>query len=150
MRWGPNARSSPYLRSTAALAHPAAPPTRRQPSQSDIRDGFGGGALAFNRLRIAGRVSAEDRAYSEGIDAFGEPIDQSFRNRTLTTAELAAEYEMGPERSVFAITSLNRRDYRDRQPPQPERDSRGYRHQAGATVLLPPPTRRPHNAGNLP
>src|SRR3546814_17231952 len=118
--------------------------------QYDILYGFVGGARAFNRLRIAGRVSAEDRAYSEGIDAFGEPIDQSFRNRTLTTAELAAEYEMGPERSVFAITSLNRRDYRDRQPPQPERDSRGYRHQAGATVLLPPPTRRPHNAGNLP
>lgn len=134
-------------RETEALADPAAPLNRRQPSQYDILYGFVGGARAFNRLRIAGRVSAEDRAYSEGIDAFGEPIDQSFRNRTLTTAELAAEYEMGPERSVFAITSLNRRDYRDRQPLQPERNSRGYRIEAGASFMLTPLIRSRISAG---
>src|SRR3546814_7475334 len=54
---------------------------------------------------------------------------------------------MGPERSVFAITSLNRRDYRDRQPLQPERDSRGYRIEAGASFMLTPLIRSRISAG---
>lgn len=134
-------------RETEALTEPAAPLNSREPSQYDIRAGFVGAARTFNRLRVAGRVSAEDRSYSEGIDAFGEPIDQSFRNRTLYTAELAAEYDLGPERSVFAIASVNRRDYRNRQLLQPERDSRGYRIEAGASFILTPLIRSRVSAG---
>lgn len=134
-------------RETEALTDPAAPLNSRAPSQYDVRSGFVGAARSFNRLRIAGRVGAEDRSYSEGVDAVGEPIDQSFRNRTLYTAELAAEYELGPERSVFAIASINRRDYRNRQPLQPERDSRGYRIEAGASFMLTPLIRSRISAG---
>ncbi|MDQ8755448.1 outer membrane beta-barrel protein [Sphingosinicella sp. LHD-64] len=134
-------------RETEALVDPAAPLNSVQPSQYDIRYGFVGAARQFNRLRVAGRVSAEDRSYSEGVDALGNPIDQSFRNRTLYTAELAAEYELGPERSVFAIASVNRRDYRNRPPLQPERDSRGYRIEAGASFMLTPLIRSRISAG---
>lgn len=125
-------------RETEALSDPAAPLNSVEPSQYDFVSGFLGGAHVFNRLRVAGRMSADDRAYSRGIDIFGEPIDQSFRNRTLYTGELAGEYELSPQTSVFAIASFNRRDYRNRQLLEPERDSQGYRIEAGASFMLTP------------
>lgn len=134
-------------RETEALVDPAAPLNSVEPSQYDIRYGFVGAARQFNRLRVAARVGAEDRSYSDGVDALGEPIDQSFRNRALYTAEVAAEYDLGPGRSVFAIASVNRRDYRNRQPLQPERDSRGYRIEAGASFMLTPLIRSRISAG---
>lgn len=125
-------------RETEGLADPAAPLNSRAPIQYDSRSAYLGAARGFGRLRLAGRVGAEDRSYGDGIDAFGAPIDQGFRNRTLYTADIGAEYVLGPDRSVFATAAINQRDYRNRQPLQPDRNSRGYRIEAGAAFTLTP------------
>jgi len=125
-------------RETESLNDPAAPLNRREPSQYTSLSAYAGAAHAFDRLRIAGRVSAEDRSFSTGIDQFGEPIDQSFRDRTLYTAELGAEYAVSDATSLYAEGSLNRRDYRNRVAIEPARDSQGFRIEAGAGFMLTP------------
>jgi len=134
-------------RETESLADPSAPLNSRRPVQYDILSSFVGAARGFNRLRVAGRLSAEDRRFGDGVDAFGDPIDQGFRNRSLLTAEVAMEYALGPNRSLFALVSANRRDYRNRPALDPVRDSRGYRVEAGASFMLTPLIRGRIGAG---
>lgn len=125
-------------RETESLADPSAPLNSRRPSQYDYRSGSFGAGRAFGRLSVAGRAALDDRRYKDGIDALGNPIDQSFRSRLLATGELAAEYELAADRSIFVHASANRRDYRDRPGPEPVRDSSGYRVEAGANFMLTP------------
>ena len=134
-------------RETESLTDPSAPLNSRRPSQYDYLSGSLGAGRAFGRLSIAGRAALDDRRYKDGRDAFGNPIDQSFRSRLLATGELAAEYELAADRSIFVQASANRRDYRDRRSPEPVRDSSGYRVEAGANFMLTPLIRSRIGAG---
>ena len=134
-------------RETESLTDPSAPLNSRRPSQYDFLSGSVGAGRAFGRLRIAGRASLDDRHYKDGHDALGNLIDQSFRSRLLATGEVAAEYELAADRSIFVYASGNRRDYRDHEGPEPVRDSSGYRVEAGASFMLTPLIRSRISAG---
>lgn len=134
-------------RETESPVDPSAPFNSRRPIQFDSRSAYAGAARDFGRLRIAARVAAEDRTYRNGTDFAGAPIDQSFRNRLLATAELGAEYQLSPDTSLFVQGLVNRRDYRNRPAAEPIRDSRGYRLEAGAGFMLTPLIRARLSAG---
>ncbi|WP_129792156.1 outer membrane beta-barrel protein [Sphingosinicella sp. CPCC 101087] len=134
-------------RETESLADPSVPLNTVRPSQYDFVTGSLGAGRTFNRLLVAARASVDDRSYKDGLDALGNPIEQNFRNRLLAIGEIAAEYDFGPRRSVFAQASFNRRDYRNQEGPEPIRDSSGYRVEAGASFMLTPLIRSRVSAG---
>ncbi|WOK36435.1 TonB-dependent receptor domain-containing protein [Sphingomonas sp. C3-2] len=123
-------------RETQDRADPDFPFNLQQAIQFDFASAYVGASHSFNRLRIAGRLGAEKRDYEDGRDALGAVIDQDFRNRTLYTADLAAEYGISPKTSAYINLSLNKRDF-----PAPviggkERDSKGFEITAGTSFEL--------------
>lgn len=125
-------------RETESLTEPAAPLDNLRPGRYDYITASLGAVRRFGRLAVAARAGIDDRSYAPGLDAFGDPIDQSFRNRLVALGEIGAEYDLGPDRSLFALASFNLRDYRNPRPDEPLRDSRGVRVEAGAALMLTP------------
>lgn len=123
-------------RRTEDRADPDAPLNLRRPAQYDYASAFLGGSHRFNRVRLAGRLAAETRDYSDGTDGLGNAVDQDFRNRTLLTADAAAEYSVDPDMSIFANISLNNRNYTAQPTLAPSRSSAGYRVAAGGSFEL--------------
>lgn len=115
---------------------PASPLNLQEPVQYRYASAFFGAGQSFNRLRIAGRVGVEARNYEDGRDGFDVLVDQDFRNRTLFTSELAAEFAISPDTSVFINGKVNRRDYTKQPALLPSRDSRGYEVTAGTSFQL--------------
>lgn len=120
-------------RETQDRADPDFPFNLQQAIQFDYASAYAGASHTFNRLRVAGRIAAEKRDYENGRDALDNLIDQSFRSRTLYTADLAAEYGISPKTSVFVNLSTNRRDFPAPLPDAVERDSSGFTLTAGAS-----------------
>lgn len=123
-------------RRTEDRADPDSPLNLRRPVQYDYASAYLGGSHSFNRLRFAGRLAAETRDYSDGRDGLDNPVDQDFRNRTLWTADAAAEYSIDPDISVFVNASVNNRDYSQQPLLSPSRNSSGYRLTAGGNFEL--------------
>lgn len=115
---------------------PASPLNLQQPVQYRYASAFLGAGQSFNRLRIAGRVGVETRNYKDGRDGFDMLVDQDFRNRTLFTSDLAAEFAISPETSIFINGKVNRRDYIKQPALLPSRDSKGYEVTAGTSFQL--------------
>lgn len=123
-------------RRTENRTDPDAPANLQRPTRYSFASGYFGGSRTFNRLRIAGRVSAEDRDYTDGRDALNTIIDQDFRSRLLLMGEAGAEYGLSPDTSLFVNLALNKRDYRPQPALAPARDSSGYRFTAGASFEI--------------
>lgn len=134
-------------RETENPVDPSAPLNSRRPIQFDSLSGYVGAAREFGRLRVAARLTADDRRYEDGVDFAGAPIDQSFRSRLMTTLELGAEYQLGADTALFAEASINARNYRNRPALEPIRDSSGYRIEGGASFMLTPLIRGRLSAG---
>ncbi len=115
---------------------PASPLNLQKPVQYRYASAFLGAAQSFNRLRIAGRIGVETRDYKDGRDGLDVPVDQDFRNRTLFTSDMAAEFAISPDTSVFINGSVNRRDYTTQPALSPSRDSKGYEITAGTSFQL--------------
>ncbi|QTD55300.1 outer membrane beta-barrel protein [Parasphingorhabdus cellanae] len=115
---------------------PASPLNVQEPVQYRFASGFVGAARSFNRLRVAGRVGIERRDYEDGRDGLDLPVDQDFRNRTILTSDLAAEFAINPDISVFVNGSVNQRDYKAQPLFSPSRDSKGYEITAGTSFQL--------------
>ncbi len=115
---------------------PASPLNLQQPVQYRFASAFFGAAQNFNRLRIAARAGIEKRNYEDGRDGLDALVDQDFRNRTLWTGDLGAEFAINPDISVFVNGSVNRRDYVSQPPLLPSRDSEGYEITAGTSFQL--------------
>ncbi|GAA0474362.1 outer membrane beta-barrel protein [Parasphingorhabdus litoris] len=115
---------------------PASPLNLQKPVQYRFASAFAGAARTFGRLRIAGRAGVETRNYKDGRDGFDVLVDQDFRNRTVFTSDLGAEFAISPNASVFINGSVNRRDYKSQPPLSPSRDSKGYEITAGTSFQL--------------
>lgn len=115
---------------------PASPLNLQKPVQYRYASAFLGAAQSFNRLRIAGRVGVETRNYEDGRDGLDILVDQDFRNRTVFTSDLAAEFAISPDTSVFINGKVNRRDYTTQALLEPSRDSKGYEITAGTSFQL--------------
>jgi hypothetical protein len=123
-------------RRTEDRVDPDSPLNLRQPAQYRYASAYFGAAHSFNRLRLAGRLGAETRNYSDGRDGLDNLVDQDFRNRALLTADAAAEYAINPDISVFVNASVNERNY-DQQPALSlSRNSAGYRLTAGGSFEI--------------
>lgn len=115
---------------------PASPLNVQKPVQYRFASAYLGAARSFGRLRIAGRAGVETRNYEDGRDGFDALVDQDFRNRTLFTGDLGAEFAISPDTSVFVNGSVNRRDYGSQPLLLPSRDSKGYEITAGTSFQL--------------
>lgn len=115
---------------------PASPLNLQKPVQYRFASAFLGAAQSFNRLWIAGRVGVERRNYEDGRDGLDVLVDQDFRNRTVFTSDLAAEFAISPDTSIFLNGRVNRRDYKSPLPLSPSRDSKGYEITAGTSFQL--------------
>jgi hypothetical protein len=73
--------------------------------------GFGA-TKEFNRLRFGGNLGWNFLRYNNGRTPGGLSIDQSFRDRTLTSLSGRADYAMTPDTAVFVEVDGNWRDYR--------------------------------------
>lgn len=122
--------------STEDRADPASPLNLQEPVQYRYASAFLGAAQSFNRLRIAARAGVETRNYEDGRDGLDVLVDQDFRNRTLLTGDLGAEFAISPDTSVFVNGSVNRRDYKSQPLLSPSRDSKGYEITAGTSFQL--------------
>ena len=121
---------------TESRTDPAAPLNSQRPVRYDSVSTYVGGLRSFNRLRLAARFGAENRAYHDARDAGGAVIDEHFRSRLLLTGDLAAEYGLTPDTSLFVDGTVNDRNYRNATAIDPPRDSHGYRITAGANFAL--------------
>jgi len=119
-----------------SLTDPSAPLNAQRPIRYALSSVYLGGTHSFNRLRIAGRISAEQRSYHNGRDASGTIIDERFRSRLQLTGELAAEFALTPDTSFFVEGNINRHDYRTSDGIQPPRTSSGYRITGGANFAV--------------
>lgn len=115
---------------------PASPLNVQKPVQYRFASAYLGAARSFGQLRIAGRAGVETRNYKDGRDGLDALVDQDFRNRTLLTGDLGAEFAISPDVSVFANGSVNRRDYKSQPPLLPSRDSQGFEITAGTSFQL--------------
>ena len=121
---------------TESRTDPDAPLNSQRPIRYDSVSTYVGGLHSFNRLRLAARFGAENRDYHNARDASGAVIDEHFRSRLLLTGDLAAEYGLTPDASLFIDGSVNKRDYGRASAIDPPRDSQGYRVTAGANFAL--------------
>ncbi len=115
---------------------PASPLNLQKPVQYRFASAYAGAARTFGQLRIAGRAGVETRNYEDGRDGLDVPVDQDFRNRTLLTGDLGAEFAVSPDMSVFVNGTVNQRNYVDQPLLSPSRDSKGYEVTAGTSFQL--------------
>jgi hypothetical protein len=123
-------------RRTEDRTDPDSPLNLRRPVQYDFASAYLGGSHGFNKLRLATRIAAERRNYSDGRDGSGTGVDQDFRNRTLLTADAAVQYSVAPGFSAFISASVNDRHYTQQPQLVPSRNSSGYRLTAGSSFEL--------------
>lgn len=91
----------------------------------------------FNRLLVTGRYDAQTFAYDNSRTTTGAPIDQSYRDRTITTVGGRLDYALSPATAVFVDVAANSHDA----DPNPvtgaiDRDSKGEQAQIGLNFEL--------------
>lgn len=97
-----------------------------RPNRFYLTEAYGDLTHSFNRVSLRGTLDFERLNYLDNHDAAGAVIDQNFRDRSVTTGNLIAQYTISPNFAVFAAGSANQRDYKTRIGPIPARDSTGY------------------------
>ncbi|MFC3069212.1 outer membrane beta-barrel protein [Phenylobacterium soli] len=96
-----------YIRAT----EPRTAPTSQglaHPTQYDLTTAYLSGAREFNRLRLSGRLDAQNFIY---LNRSGNP-QQHDRDHALYIATERADYAISPDTAWFVQVSENKRDYR--------------------------------------
>jgi hypothetical protein len=115
------------------------------PTQYDWTVGYISGAREFNRLRLSGRLDAQNFNY---INVSGNP-QQHDRDRLLTVATGRVDYAVSPDTALFVELAANNRDYRLSATPSvlatypgfQNRDSNGVQALVGANFEITALTR---------
>lgn len=101
-----------------------------RPVRYDRRDFTVGGVKTFNRLRFNGTLDYSDYIFRNGRTRTGALVNLKFRDDTITTGTLRADYTISPDTFVFVKGAYNTHEHRFN--PGLTRDSDGYEFTAGA------------------
>lgn len=123
-----------YTRATEPRTSANSPTGATEPVQYDLWIFGLQGRHEFNRLLIAGRVQSQSYDYTSPPSASGGFIDQSFRNRTVTTYGARADYALSPKTAFFIDLQGEKHDY-DKNIGL-NRNSDGYQALAGVNFEL--------------
>jgi len=94
------------------------------------------GEQEFGRLRVSALADWRRYRFDDARTATGTLLDQSFRNRDVTTGDLRVDYALSPRIAVYVDGAVNQRSYQIRTLGAPSRDSHGYTIEAGADFDL--------------
>ena len=86
----------------------------------------------LGRIRIAGGAEWRRYRFDDAFTASGQRLDQTFRNRDVTTEQLKVDYALSPRFALYVAGSANQRSYDIRPIGAPARDSHGYTIEGGA------------------
>ncbi|HEY8572887.1 outer membrane beta-barrel protein [Phenylobacterium sp.] len=129
---------------------PGAPQSALEPVQYDLRAVALGFQHEFNRLMVAGRFDARTFEYDNPPRQGGGTVDQSFRDRTVTTLGGRADYAVSPATAFFVDLSTNKHEYdRGASATNINRDSDGYQALVGVNFELGAVTRGEIGVGYL-
>lgn len=110
-----------------------------EPVQFDQATAYLAGEHEFNRLKVSGRVGVQSFDYedSQRVRPLA-PIDQDYRDRTVTSAMARADYAVSPDTALFVEVTGNNREYDSNStaPGFVRRDSEGVMLLAGANFEL--------------
>lgn len=110
-----------------------------EPVEFDQANAYIAGAHEFNRLKVSGRASVQSFDYEDSARlAPLAPIDQDYRDRTVTAASARVDYAVSPDTALFVEATGNQRSY-DSSPTTPgfvRRDSDGVMVLGGANFEL--------------
>ncbi len=141
-----------YARTSESRTASGAPTTVRTPVQYGQTTLNFAGAKAFNRLRLTATYEMDQYNYDDTVDFLGNPVLQSYRNRTTHQWSARADYAVSPDTALFVQYSGDNRDYQLR-PPNPlapfDRNSSGYELSGGADFELASLLRGQVRAGYL-
>lgn len=120
-----------------------------EPIQFDLTQAFLAGTRAAGRLKLSARADYRQFDYQDGRTVGGAIIDQSNRNRKVSSLSGRVDYAISPATAVFFQTTANKRDYDVDNGPTPSRDSTGYEAVAGVNFELGAVSRGEVAAGYL-
>lgn len=86
----------------------------------------------FGRLRVAGSFDWRRYRFDDAHSASGLVLDQSFRNRDITSEDLRFDYALSPRFAVYVDGAANQRNYEIVPLDGTSRNSHGYTIEAGA------------------
>ena len=143
-----------WSRLTEDRTTPGSPDDSVVPVQFDRTSAALRAVKEFNRLRLSGRVGVREFEYDQGRSLVGGPLDQSYRDRTVSSASVRADYALSPATALFLEVAGDERDYERSRPGGPgiipiDRDSRGVEILAGADFELSSLIRGEIAAGHL-
>jgi hypothetical protein len=120
-----------------------------EPIQFDTTEAFLAGTRAAGRLKLSARADYRQLDYQDGQTVGGATIDQSNRNRKISSLSGRVDYALSPATAVFFQATANKRDYEVDDGPIPSRDSTGYEAVAGVNFELGAVSRGEVAAGYL-
>lgn len=95
------------------------------------------GRHEFNRLLATGRYDTQKFEYENSRTVSGEPIDQSYRDRTITTVGGRLDYALSPATAVFVDIAANTHDAKATATSSAiDRDSKGQQAQVGVNFEI--------------
>lgn len=89
------------------------------------------GRHEFNRLLATGRFDMQKFTYDSPTLANGQVLDQSYRDRTISTVEGRLDYALSPATAFFGQVVLNRHDSQGQASGGIQRDSDGFQAHVG-------------------
>lgn len=90
------------------------------------------GEQEFGRVRIAASLDWRRYRFDDAHTAAGQLLDQSFRNRDVTSEDVRIDYALSPRIALYVDGAANQRDYQIVPLQGPPRNSHGYTIEAGA------------------
>lgn len=115
---------------------PTSPSNAREPVSFQLSQGFLSGSHTSGRVRISARGDMRTFDYEDGLTGGGAPIDQDYRDRTVTSLTGRVDYALSPDTAFFVQATGNTREYDRAAIGQPVRDSSGSEVVAGASFEL--------------
>lgn len=125
-----------HSRNSEQRSSPDSPTGIVRPNRFKLTEGYADIRHSFNRVSLQATADYQRLTYRDNFNNLGEIVDQSFRDRSVYTGGLIAQYTMSPNFAIFAAGSANKRDYRTRIGPVPARDSTGYELALGANFAV--------------
>lgn len=126
-----------WSRLTEDRTTPASPDGSVVPVQFDRTSASLAVEKEFNRLRLSGRARLREFEYDQGRLPSGALLDQSYRDRTVSSLRLRGDYAVSPATALFLEVTGEERDYEQgASPGAADRDASGVEVLAGADFEL--------------
>ena len=130
--------SGSYDRETEARTDTTAPGAAAKPVRFDLSQFTLNGSHEMNRIRLQANVNFTNYNYDNVESTSGGTINQQFRDRTMWSENVRADYAVSPDTAIYVTGGVNQRDYRFTSLPAAatNRSSTGYEADVGANFDL--------------